>query len=133
RVDRILEHMSSSDVARDMVEMVDKLDELRTGRPSAGIVAGRDDHGKGERQPVELRSLNETVDRTARNNYWGYSYGTILGNYFASMFPGRVGRMMLEAVVDVQDYYAGVGAAASIHPRLQKWLLTNFLLSLPHQ
>ncbi|KAL8372541.1 hypothetical protein RB595_002057 [Gaeumannomyces hyphopodioides] len=86
-VDRIFEHMSTSDVARDMVEIVNQL----------------------ERQPgqrrVELRSNGS--DPTPRINYWGYSYGTILGNYFASMFPGRVRRMMLEAVVDVQDYYSG--------------------------
>ncbi|KLU85850.1 hypothetical protein MAPG_04870 [Magnaporthiopsis poae ATCC 64411] len=95
KVDRIFEHMSTSDVARDMVEMVDKLEALR-GKPATG---GR----------AELRSVNGT-DKTPRINYWGYSYGTILGNYFASMFPGRVGRMMLEAVVDVQDYYSGAWA-----------------------
>lgn len=40
----------------------------------------------------------------ARLLYYGFSYGTVLGNYFASMYPGRVGRMVLDGVVNVHDY-----------------------------
>ncbi|CAI6337988.1 unnamed protein product [Periconia digitata] len=39
--------------------------------------------------------------------YWGASYGTVLGATFASLFPQRVGRMILDGVVDSEDYYAG--------------------------
>lgn len=39
--------------------------------------------------------------------YWGFSYGTALGQTFASMFPDRVERMVLDGVVDLDDYYAG--------------------------
>jgi pimeloyl-ACP methyl ester carboxylesterase len=49
------------------------------------------------------------TDDTPRIQYWGFSYGTVLGEYFAAMFPGRVGRMILEGVEDVHDYYQGVG------------------------
>lgn len=39
---------------------------------------------------------------------WGFgiSYGTVIGTTFASMFPDRVGRMVLESVMDVDQYYA---------------------------
>jgi hypothetical protein len=40
-------------------------------------------------------------------NYWGFSYGTIIGQTFASMFPDRVGRMVLDGVVHPGDYAAG--------------------------
>ncbi|KAF8586191.1 alpha/beta-hydrolase [Ramaria rubella] len=33
-------------------------------------------------------------------NYWGVSYGTVIGNYFVNMFPERVGRVILDGVVD---------------------------------
>ncbi|CAE6427851.1 unnamed protein product [Rhizoctonia solani] len=33
-------------------------------------------------------------------NYWGISYGTLLGNTFVNMFPDRVGRVMLDGVVN---------------------------------
>ncbi|KAG8721741.1 hypothetical protein FRC08_010622 [Ceratobasidium sp. 394] len=41
-----------------------------------------------------LEGPNKTVD------FWGLSYGTIIGVYFANMFPDRVGRVVLDGVVD---------------------------------
>lgn len=44
-------------------------------------------------------------------NYWGYSYGTWLGAWYASRFPDRVGRMVLGGTMDVTgslpDAYLG--------------------------
>lgn len=37
--------------------------------------------------------------------YFGVSYGTVLGATFAHLFPGHVGRMVLDGVVDAEDYY----------------------------
>ncbi|PBK65608.1 alpha/beta-hydrolase [Armillaria solidipes] len=39
--------------------------------------------------------------------YWGFSYGTVLGSTFAAMFPDKVERMILDGVVDVDGYYSG--------------------------
>ncbi|CRG83254.1 Putative hydrolase Mb2248c [Talaromyces islandicus] len=36
---------------------------------------------------------------------YGVSYGTIIGSTFASMFPDRVGRMILDGVIDAKQYY----------------------------
>ncbi|KAH0489332.1 hypothetical protein TgHK011_009765 [Trichoderma gracile] len=36
---------------------------------------------------------------------YGISYGTVVGATFASMFPDRVGRMVLDGVVDAEQYY----------------------------
>jgi pimeloyl-ACP methyl ester carboxylesterase len=85
----IRDYMSTTTVARDMLHIVDKLDELRNG-------------------PREESDKSRDL---ARIQYWGFSYGTTLGNYFASMFPGRVERMLLEGVVDVEDWAAGVSAS----------------------
>ena len=35
------------------------------------------------------------------------SYGTLLGQTFAAMFPERVDRMLLDSVVNGPDYMAG--------------------------
>lgn len=36
---------------------------------------------------------------------YGSSYGTVIGATFASMFPDRVGRMVLDGVMDTEQYY----------------------------
>ncbi|KAG9255083.1 uncharacterized protein F5Z01DRAFT_621029 [Emericellopsis atlantica] len=36
---------------------------------------------------------------------YGISYGTVVGATFASMFPDRVGRMILDGVLDAEHYY----------------------------
>ncbi|KAG8730958.1 hypothetical protein FRC10_002155 [Ceratobasidium sp. 414] len=38
-------------------------------------------------------------------NYWGYSYGTILGATFAAMRPDLVKRMVLDSVSNAESYY----------------------------
>ncbi|KAK0187550.1 Alpha/Beta hydrolase protein, partial [Armillaria mellea] len=39
--------------------------------------------------------------------YWGFSYGTVLGATFASMFPDKIERMILDGVLDMDGYYSG--------------------------
>jgi pimeloyl-ACP methyl ester carboxylesterase len=36
---------------------------------------------------------------------YGISYGTVIGSTFASMFPDRVGRMILDGIVNAEQYY----------------------------
>ncbi|KAI1760722.1 TAP-like protein-domain-containing protein [Hypoxylon sp. FL1150] len=91
-------YMSTSSVARDMVEIVDKIAELRSANTTATLKA------RGGPRRLQQRQEKEV----ARIQYWGFSYGTAIGNYFASMYPGRVGRMILEGVLDIHDYYGGL-------------------------
>ncbi|KAF8351763.1 Alpha/Beta hydrolase protein, partial [Amanita rubescens] len=41
--------------------------------------------------------------------YWGISYGSILGMTFASLFPDNVGRLVVDGVVDGDDYFSNQG------------------------
>ncbi|KAL4257974.1 Serine protease/Carboxylesterase S33 [Pleurotus pulmonarius] len=38
--------------------------------------------------------------------YWGFSYGTVLGATFAALFPDRIERLVLDGVVDAENYFA---------------------------
>ncbi|KAH8591530.1 Alpha/Beta hydrolase protein [Bisporella sp. PMI_857] len=71
--DQIGPYMTTADVARDMLTIMDAVTK---------------EHGS--REPELL-------------NFWGASYGTSIGQTFATMFPDRVGRMVLDGVVDLQD------------------------------
>ncbi|KAF9040652.1 Alpha/Beta hydrolase protein [Panaeolus papilionaceus] len=72
-----------------------------------------------------LRYIN--TDQTARDmlsivrahgreklQYWGFSYGTALGATFAAMFPDNVERLVLDGVVDVDDYYTRLKVPAAM-------------------
>ncbi|KAI0772754.1 TAP-like protein-domain-containing protein [Trametes elegans] len=39
-------------------------------------------------------------------NFYGLSYGTAMGAYIANMFPDRVGHIVLDGVLDVEDWTA---------------------------
>lgn len=53
---------------------------------------------------AELKGENKD---DAKLWYYGTSYGTLLGATYASLFPNRIGRMILDSVIDGEDYYQG--------------------------
>ncbi|KAH8894504.1 peptidase S33, tripeptidyl-peptidase [Thozetella sp. PMI_491] len=98
-----LSYVGTPNVARDMLALVDKTEELR--KQNAMRLKQVDDQEAQAR--FELRSTTQPGkedEELPRLQYLGISYGTLLGNYFASMFPGRVGRMVLDGVCDADDY-----------------------------
>ncbi|RFU71951.1 hypothetical protein TARUN_10311 [Trichoderma arundinaceum] len=117
--------VNTPSVARDMVEMVDKIDELRKReaakkqkqkpqRQGGDLEEESEDDADGEdddemQTELKKRGKEDKNDPIPRLQYIGYSYGTILGNYFASMYPGRVGRLVLDGVMDAMDYATGAG------------------------
>ncbi|KAF1983862.1 hypothetical protein K402DRAFT_382243 [Aulographum hederae CBS 113979] len=57
---------------------------------------------------TELRA--KSLGRPAEESklfYYGLSYGTGLGQTFATLFPNRIGRMVLDGNLDSADYFGG--------------------------
>ncbi|CCO35403.1 Putative hydrolase Mb2248c [Rhizoctonia solani AG-1 IB] len=54
------------------------------------------------RDMVAMHDVLEGSDKPI--DYWGVSYGTVIGMYFVNMFPDRVGRVVLDGVVDPKDW-----------------------------
>lgn len=105
-------YVNTPSVARDMVEIVDRIHDLYhrgngTGSngitPSENIPAGNEDSINGN-------------GKLPRIQYMGFSYGTFLGNTFASLFPGRVGRMVLDGILDANDYATGGVSCSALLP-----------------
>ncbi|KAG8681612.1 hypothetical protein FRC11_000899, partial [Ceratobasidium sp. 423] len=52
----------------------------------------------------DMVALYDYLEGTKLINYYGISYGTILGNFFVNMFPERVGRVAIDGVVNPWDW-----------------------------
>jgi pimeloyl-ACP methyl ester carboxylesterase len=96
----VLPYITTASVARDMVEIIDKIEELRAKNGKNAATSP-----DASQKPMTGSSSTEKV---ARIQYWGTSYGSVLGNTFASMYPGRVGRLILDGICDADDYMKGV-------------------------
>ncbi|KAF2727878.1 hypothetical protein EJ04DRAFT_593732 [Polyplosphaeria fusca] len=55
-------------------------------------------------------SQNKNPDE-AKVDYYGASYGSVLGSTFARLYPDRMGRFIMDGIADNSDYYAGTWEA----------------------
>ncbi|KZT53799.1 alpha/beta-hydrolase [Calocera cornea HHB12733] len=53
----------------------------------------------------DLELLATTLEGDKPVNYWGFSYGTVVGSYFTNMFPDRVGRVVIDGVVHLLTWF----------------------------
>ncbi|MCZ4498948.1 MAG: alpha/beta hydrolase [Marmoricola sp.] len=83
----LLPHMTTRDTAKDM-------ELLRRAYQAAAPAARR----------ATLADLN----------FYGFSYGTYLGEVYATIFPSRVGRFVLDGVVDPDTYWYGSNLAQDV-------------------
>ncbi|KZV74674.1 hypothetical protein PENSPDRAFT_681844 [Peniophora sp. CONT] len=58
--------------------------------------------------PYTAEDMMQVVKAHGRDklNYYGVSYGTVLGATVASIYPDKIERMVLDGVIDVEGYYA---------------------------
>lgn len=96
-------YMNTPVVVNDMVAMVEALGEWRENKARSLL----------KKTLCKMQEAVAIFERTKWRKgeekllYWGFSYGTLLGATFASMYPDKVGRLILDGVVDAEDYYAG--------------------------
>ncbi|KAK7032378.1 hypothetical protein VNI00_013126 [Paramarasmius palmivorus] len=63
-------------------------------------------HMQTDHTARDMLSITEAYGRD-KIQYWGFSYGTVLGSTFAALFPDKVHRLVLDGVLDVENYYVG--------------------------
>jgi pimeloyl-ACP methyl ester carboxylesterase len=72
-----------------------------------GCYESRQDTGRFIGTPFVARdmiSIVDALDQGPKLNFWGTSYGTVLGQVTASIFPERIGRMLIDANLKADDY-----------------------------
>ncbi|KAK4940167.1 hypothetical protein LTR10_019702 [Elasticomyces elasticus] len=96
-----LEHVNTTPVAADMVSIIEAHGQWREkeGKKAQVIAESTEAHKIARR--TKWQKGKEPLQ------YWGFSYGTVVGSTFATMYPERVSRVVLDGVVDAQDYFNG--------------------------
>ncbi|KAL4784990.1 TAP-like protein-domain-containing protein [Aspergillus varians] len=101
------EHTNTPPVARDVLEIVERHGEWREKQ---GLEAQRrHDNSNGYDPQQTIFTRTKWHRGQEKLQYWGRSYGTVIGTTFAALFPDRIERMVLDGVVDADKYYTGVG------------------------
>lgn len=80
------------------------------GQMAESVVSDNEETGSLIGTVFVARDMLEMVDALCEDGmlrFYGWSYGTVLGSYFATMFPDRVERMVLDANLDPADYRDG--------------------------
>lgn len=97
-------YITTASVARDMLELAELFGQHREAE-TWGILTKNAVEMCDKHSICASMQLPEIyVPGTEKLQYWGFSYGTLLGSTFASMFPDRVGRLVLDGVVHGSNY-----------------------------
>lgn len=99
----ILQHSNTPQTAVDMLRIIEAEGEWRA--QEASRLVSKSKMGEADKR----ETLERVAYHTGREKiqYWGVSYGTVLGSTFAALHPDRVHRMIIDGVVDPADHYAG--------------------------
>ncbi|KAK4143501.1 Alpha/Beta hydrolase protein [Dichotomopilus funicola] len=65
------------------------------------------EHAEYVNTPQTAADMNSILDGVGQKGmvYWGFSYGTILGQTYATMFPDRAERVIVDGVANQFDWY----------------------------
>ncbi|KAK3069936.1 hypothetical protein LTR53_011348 [Teratosphaeriaceae sp. CCFEE 6253] len=102
-------YVTTASVARDMLEIVERHGEWREEEVKRLLAGKHCSRGQLNRHATSAAAVPESLVYKPGEEmiqYWGFSYGTYLGNTFAAMFPQRVGRLIVDGVVDAYNYKA---------------------------
>ena len=115
----IHEFTSTASVARDVLRLVDETEVLL--QKQLKEIRG---NAYGDSAQKSLLQEGDLASSPPRLQYYGTSYGTVLGNFILSMFPGRVSRMFLDGLVVGESWIKFVSFHQSMTSRLSLYMLT---------
>ncbi|OJJ45238.1 hypothetical protein ASPZODRAFT_133871 [Penicilliopsis zonata CBS 506.65] len=101
--------VTSSRQAYDNLWARSKALSAACAKDDSGIASFMDTWSVANDMRAIARQLHGTEDN-AHLQYWGFSYGTIIGSAFATHFPDEVDRMVLDGVVYGPAWHAGENA-----------------------
>lgn len=100
----MIRYVNTAQVVEDMVAIVERHGEWRQNQAQKIV---KDTQGTTALQNHDILTRTAWKQGQEKLQYWGVSYGTALGQTFAAMHPDRVGRVVIDGVLDPTDYYSG--------------------------
>jgi pimeloyl-ACP methyl ester carboxylesterase len=100
----IAEYVNTPQVVQDIVAITERHGEWREKEAKKLLDIGSIQMGNEATNILARTKWNVGCEPL---NFWGISYGTVLGQTLAAMHPDRVSRMIIDGVVDPEDYYTG--------------------------
>lgn len=72
-----------------------------------GCVDNMGEHGRYINTPQTAADMNSILDAVGQQDmlFWGFSYGTLLGQTYAALYPERSRRVVIDGVGDYFDWY----------------------------
>ncbi|KAK5175454.1 uncharacterized protein LTR77_000593 [Saxophila tyrrhenica] len=101
----LAKHMDTAPVARDIVEIFERHGEWRE-KEAKWLLSLPEAASYSEADREEMAARTKYKPGKEMVQYWGFSYGTILGSHLATMYPDRIHRAVLDGVADSHDYMA---------------------------
>jgi len=98
-------HMSTAPVARDIIEIAERYGEWR--EQDAGRIIENLPQSVSSEQKIAIAKRTSYQPGHEKVQYWGFSYGTLLGMTLAATYPDRIKRAVFDGVVDAPDYMQG--------------------------
>ncbi|KAK3068675.1 hypothetical protein LTR53_013562 [Teratosphaeriaceae sp. CCFEE 6253] len=100
----IAKHMSTAPVARDIIEIFERHGEWREAEAKHLLAFPASNPHQSQTDVFARTAWKKDVEPV---QYWGFSYGSILGATLSAMYPNRIHRAVLDGVADSHDYMAG--------------------------
>ena len=110
--DNLRQHISTASVARDVLEIVRKIESQKLSVHNRAATRG-DDY-------QQLMNSKVAVS-TPKLQYFGTSYGTFIGQVFAAQYPEHVGRMVLDANLDAENWISRYEASTDDHLDIREY------------
>lgn len=108
------QHLSTASVARDLLEIVKKVDQHKL--EALNLEALREGQ-------IPIHSSTKPI---AKLQYFGQSYGTFLGTTFAALYPEMVGRMVLDANLDAENWQSRYEASIDDHANIRQFFFERW-------
>jgi pimeloyl-ACP methyl ester carboxylesterase len=97
----VLRYINTAQVVEDVVQIIEREGEWRANEAKS-LVSSK---GHTDSRPILERTAYHPGQEKLQ--YWGMSFGTVIGSTFSAMHPDRVGRVVIDGVVDPADHYSG--------------------------